>query len=100
LNEHIIATLASIHTRLTRLENHAHLAGREITKPTLEETLSWSKIWYKACYWYDDVTYDYRDTSFTLQLQNDGNTIAKRILSNPGPYTHIIEWAKYGLPEH
>jgi hypothetical protein len=36
MNEHIITTLASLHTCLNRLENQAHLAGKEITRPTLK----------------------------------------------------------------
>ena len=95
MNEHITAILSTLHSRLTLLENQVNLTGREITEPTLEESLSWDTLWDHVAEWG-------RKTDFNIQnhvenneeLTKIGIRTALWILAHPRPYPETMRWAE------
>ena len=93
MNQHIIETLASLHSRLARLEHQTHLTGIEIPTPNLEESLSWDTIWNHVDVWKRKIELNFQNQS-TPELIDTGLVIARWIVAHPGPYPETMRWGE------
>ena len=101
MNQHILETLASLHSRLARLEHQVNLTGREITEPTTQETptlydsLSWDNLWDHVTEWGRKTDYNLENhVEDNRELTATGAIIARWILAHPRPYPETMRWAE------